>query len=67
MFGGVAPVGHIGLGAGRMDCGERCWKAIPSGVGLLSVIGSSTGGFLEVLSGVLVAREGQTSRVVALR
>ena len=67
MFREVTPVGHIGLGAGQMDYGERCWKTIPSGFDLLNVIGSSTKGFLEILSGVLVARGGQTSRVVALR
>ena len=57
MFREVTPVSHISLKTDRMDYRERCWKTIQSRVALLNVIDSSTKGFFEILSNVLVAQE----------
>ena len=70
MFREVTAVGHNNLKTDRTDNRERSWKTIPrrvteSGVGkrshagltLSNVIDSSTKGFLEILSDVLVAQD----------
>ena len=57
MFREVTPVSHIGLKTDRMDYREQCWKRSQAGLTLLNIIDSSTKGFLEILSDVLVAQE----------
>ena len=57
MFREVAPLGHSGLKTDRTDYREQCWKTIHTGLTLLNVIDSSTKGFLEILSDVLVAHK----------
>ena len=53
------PVSHISLKTDQTDYREQCWKTIQShaGLTLLNVIDSSTKGFFESLSDVLVAQE----------
>ena len=53
MFGEVSPVSHISLKTDWTDYRERSWKTIRR----MNVIDSSTKGFLEILSNVLVAQE----------
>ena len=59
MFREVTPVGHSNLKTDRTDYRERCWKTIPRRVDTVewNVIDSSTKGFLEILSNVLVAQK----------
>ena len=57
MFRGVTPVCHSNLKTYRTDYIQRCWKTIHSGLTLLDDIDSSTKGFSEILSKVLVAQE----------
>ena len=57
MFRGVIPVCHSNLKTYWTDYRERCRKAIPRRVDFLDDIDSSTKGFAEILSKVLVARE----------
>ena len=54
MFGEVSPVNHISLKTDRTDYRERFWKTIPR---MNVMYDSSTKGFLEILSNVLVAQE----------
>ena len=57
MFREVTPVCYSNLKTDRTDYRERCWKTIShAGLTLLKVIDSSTKGFLEILSDVLVAQ-----------
>ena len=53
----VTPISHISLKTDRTDYRKRCWKRSHAGLTLLNVIDSSTKGFLEILSNVLVAQE----------
>ena len=58
MVRGVSPVCHSNLKTYRTDYRERCRKTIPRKVDpVLDEIDSSTKGFAEILSKVLVARE----------
>ena len=61
MFREFTPVSYISLKTDRTNYRERCWKRIPRRVDPVDVIDSSTKGFLEILSNVLVAQEKRLS------
>ena len=57
MFREATPVGHNNLKTDWTDYRGWSWKTIPRRVDPNDVIDSSTEGFLEILSNVLVAQE----------
>ena len=57
MFREVTTVGHSNLKTYRTDCQEGVGKRSHAGLTLLNVIDSSTKGFLDILSNVLVAQQ----------
>ena len=57
MFREVTPVGHSNVKTYRTDYQGSVGKRSHAGLTLLNVIDSSTKGFLEILSNVLVTQE----------